>query len=263
MSEKIRFPSGATVGQVKKDAKTIKRERNIPHHEALNIAARKHGLDIGWGEAQAALGNRHPLVTLTYQCELVLPLTAQRPLGVILGPTGCDKYAIAAEICFNLLNAGGSVVNLIPDFKSYSTIPGYIADAMGMSSSKVGGFSSQAVQAKKRVADLFADIAPTPGTLIVMDEPQTLDDFFTESICNACINWQVGFLCLVQDGSATTSVSKDRVSMIIDASELQGVSRSVSLQHWEGKNAWQSLLLPTGGKSHLFDRFTIKGTGKA
>lgn len=263
MSQNIRFPSGATIGQVKKDAKTIKREQNIPHYEALNLAAHNHGLDIGWGEALASLRDHHILVKLTYQCELVLPLTGERPLGVIVGPTGCDKYAIAAEICFNHLNAGGSVVNLIPDFKGYSTIPGYIADAMGMSSSKVGGFTSQAVQAKKRVTDLFADIAPAPGTLIVMDEPQTLADFFTESICNACLNWQVGFLCLFQDLAATTSLSKDRVSMIIDASELEGVSRSVSLQHWEGKNAWQSLLLPTGRKSHLFDRFTIKGTGKA
>jgi len=50
-SSYLRFPSGATVEQAKKDAKRLKKSENISNTKALNAIARQHGIDLDWDKA--------------------------------------------------------------------------------------------------------------------------------------------------------------------------------------------------------------------
>lgn len=55
----VRFPSGRTVAQAKKDAKALQASSATPlaHTEALNQIARKNGLAMSWAEAMATLSS--------------------------------------------------------------------------------------------------------------------------------------------------------------------------------------------------------------
>jgi len=157
MQNEVRFPSGATLRQVKKDAKTIKRELNIPHHEALNEAARRHGLNLDWRDLQSRLDRGGELVKLSFQCNLSFALTLMRPTGFVIGSTGSGTTAIAAELCVNLLKTGTPVVHLVHDFmRLHSTIPGYIGDAMRSAPALVPGFKAHTLTKGETFADVLA-----------------------------------------------------------------------------------------------------------
>lgn len=55
----VRFPSGRTVAQAKKDAKALQASSATPitYTEALNQIARKNGLAMTWAEAMATLSS--------------------------------------------------------------------------------------------------------------------------------------------------------------------------------------------------------------
>ena len=53
-----KFPSGRTVARVRKDAKKLKKARNIRMYEALNILARENGMNMNWNDALASLMKR-------------------------------------------------------------------------------------------------------------------------------------------------------------------------------------------------------------
>jgi hypothetical protein len=232
MTTEIRFPSGATLRQVKKDAKTLKRELNIAHHEALNAAAKQHGFNLDWRELQSRLDRGGVLVDLKFQCNVSLPLTLLRPAGMIIGPTGSGKTAVAAELCVNVLREGIPVVYLVYDFmRPYSTIPGYIADAMRSPSANVVGFKTQTITTDVSLADVLEGIAPRPGTLIILEEPQALSGLDTAALRNACVKWQVGFVGLVQHADASRHNIEACLSFIIDATDLNGDGSTLSIHH--------------------------------
>lgn len=261
MVDKFRLPSGASVRQVKKDAKTLKRELNISHHEALNVAAKQHGSDLDWNKLRLHLKNDDAVATLEFQCNLHLQLTLPRPLGFVIGPTGSGRSAIAAELCVNHLKAGRNVINLISEH-SYSTIPGYVGDAMGMISSNVPEFTRKHVEGKQNFTELLALLSPKPGTLIVMEEPQTLDQFDTTSISADCARWRVGFIGVVQSDSAI-SATKEQVGFIADATALTS-NGSVNFAHWTDSKSWQSLALRKSDvPPYLFDIFTVEAPRNA
>ena len=60
---KIKFPSGRTVEQLKKDAKRLSKERSIPHTEALDIIAQENDANVGW---------KYGLEILTHKCPLLV-----------------------------------------------------------------------------------------------------------------------------------------------------------------------------------------------
>lgn len=243
MPHQIRFPSGATLSQVKKDAKALKRELNIPHHEALDAAVRQHGFNLDWNDIQSLLTRDGELVKLPFQCNVVLSLSMLRPAGFVVGPTGCDKTSIVAEMCVNVLKDGGKVVHLMYDFLGYSTIPGYIGDAMLASSKNVPGFTSHTIDGRETLAKVLATVAPLPGTLIVLEEPQALAGFDTNSLCDACNQWQVGFIGLVQNTEAISHIAEGRVSFMIDASDLNGPGYTLKIDQPEGRSQVRSTLL--------------------
>ena len=256
MTDELRFPSGATMSQVKKDAKSIKRERNVSHSEALDAAAKQHGFNLPWNEVQSRLSSRGDLLELAFQCGINPTLTLQRPIGFILGPTGSGKTAIAAEICVNLLRAGGVVLNLIPDVLGYSTIPGFIADEMCQASSTVPGFKRHDVAKGQSLSDLLTELSPKPGTLVVMEEPQTLAGFDALTIYAACAKWQLGFVGVAQDNSVFEIVGGDRLSFFIDAEGLLASERHLHAGLWV-KATWHATRLVPDGTNSVFEQFKL------
>ncbi|MPQ69440.1 hypothetical protein [Pseudomonas sp. MWU12-2323] len=243
MPHQIRFPSGATLSQVKKDAKAFKRERNIPHHEALDAAVRQHGFNLDWNDIQSLLTRGGEFVKIPFQCNVSLSLSMLRPAGFVVGPTGCDKTSIAAEMCVNVLKDGGKVVHLMYDYYGYSTIPGYIGDAMGSSSKNVPGFTRHTIDGREPLTKVLASVAPLPGTLIVLEEPQVIAGFDTKSLCDACIQWQVGFIGLVQHTEVISNIEESRVSFMIDASDLNGPGNTLKIDQAEGRSKTHSMRL--------------------
>ncbi len=65
----IRFPSGKTVEQIKKDAKRRARRQQIPHHQALDELARINGVDLPWAEALLRLFGA-PKADILFSIEL-------------------------------------------------------------------------------------------------------------------------------------------------------------------------------------------------
>lgn len=256
MTDDPRFPSGATMSQVKKDAKSIKRERNVSHSEALDAAAKLHGLDLPWNEVQSRLSIRSAVLDLAFQCGINPTLTHKRPIGFILGPTGSGKTAIAAEICVNRLRAGGQVLNLIPEILGYSTIPGFIADDMRQASATIPGYKMHSVAAGQSLSDLLTLLSPMAGTLIVMEEPQTLAGFDARSLNAACAKWQVGFVAVVQYKSVVEIVGCDRCSFSIDAEGLMATERYLHAGFWVS-TTWHATRLVPSGSTSVFEQFEV------
>ena len=50
MSTELRFPSGITVTQARKDAKKLARAESIKLHEAQNRVAHSNGLNLSWAK---------------------------------------------------------------------------------------------------------------------------------------------------------------------------------------------------------------------
>ncbi|MBP3061994.1 hypothetical protein SAMN05216576_107164 [Ectopseudomonas chengduensis] len=55
MLDDLRFPSGVTFAQAKKDAKRLAKSQSIPHTEALDRIAAQHGLALPWAKVTGAL----------------------------------------------------------------------------------------------------------------------------------------------------------------------------------------------------------------
>src|SRR5579862_8704451 len=53
--DSLRFPSGASVSTVKKDARQLAKAKGITHTAALNELASRHGLELLWDRAMEFL----------------------------------------------------------------------------------------------------------------------------------------------------------------------------------------------------------------
>ena len=100
----LRFPSGITVDQAKKDARRLSKSLNISRSQALDQTAKENGLGMSWGQAIACLkSGRLPLATyhLPLREESVNHLVSifkDRPLITITGPSGSGKSVLALDI---------------------------------------------------------------------------------------------------------------------------------------------------------------------
>lgn len=90
----FRFPSGATLAQVKKDAKRIARAEGAPLHRALDIASLRHGICRyagTWDDVPDEIRGRH-------EPFLRLPLpTASGLLGVQLSVARRNAYVLGSD----------------------------------------------------------------------------------------------------------------------------------------------------------------------
>jgi Cdc6-like AAA superfamily ATPase len=114
LNKKLRFPSGKTVDQVKKDAKRLAKERGMPLHMALDLCAREEGIEECWTRAIAILQKEYSLIW-----QLQLPLHREdrasqrfraieiRPDAstiIIVGRAGSGKSVLAMKLAQQALS---------------------------------------------------------------------------------------------------------------------------------------------------------------
>lgn len=114
LNKKLRFPSGKTVDQIKKDAKRLAKDRGLPLHMALDLCAREEGMEECWSRAIAILQKEHSLIW-----QLQLPLhredrASQRTRAieiwpdastiVIVGRAGSGKSVLAMKLAQQALS---------------------------------------------------------------------------------------------------------------------------------------------------------------
>ncbi|SBW85407.1 Conserved hypothetical protein (plasmid) [Pseudomonas veronii 1YdBTEX2] len=105
-----RFPSGATIDQVKKDAKKLVKAQNIPLNQALDAAALKHGLALPWNRVNDWLGGQKGSAIASFTLPLdnggkkIVNLTYEQPLIMVCGWVGCGKSTTALVLVCCLTN---------------------------------------------------------------------------------------------------------------------------------------------------------------
>lgn len=91
------LPSGRTVANCRKDAKRLKKKKNIPHSQALDEVARNNGLDMPWDKTLDHLSKHRPSNIMTVaEIDAVLkqhPSLSHHGLGVpTRGISSIDEY---------------------------------------------------------------------------------------------------------------------------------------------------------------------------
>lgn len=123
----LKFPTGRSVQQLKKDANRLKKATNISLSEALNQCANYNGVDLPWHEALSTLQqDTHLKLNLSHSGHeedhaLIKPqlkLDSKGTIGMILGASGCGKSVVAADYIELALQAGHQVqyLDLVYDF---------------------------------------------------------------------------------------------------------------------------------------------------
>jgi hypothetical protein len=120
LNKKLRFPSGKTVDQVKKNAKRLAKERGVPLHVALDLLPREEGMEECWSRAIAILQKEHSLIW-----QLQLPLhredrASQRFRAIEIRP---DASTI---IIVGRASSGKSVLAMMLAQQALSMITGQI-----------------------------------------------------------------------------------------------------------------------------------------
>ena len=101
LSNENRFPSGATIDQVKKDAKKLAKAQGIPLNKAQDASALKHGLALPWNRVNEWLAgqSRSSIASFTLPLDngetKTVNLTSEQPLVIVYGWVGCGKSTTA------------------------------------------------------------------------------------------------------------------------------------------------------------------------
>lgn len=111
MSDNLRFPSGITITQARKDAKRVARDNNIDLKAALDLQPCKHGINLPWHKAMAWIkAGGKPIAQFSVPSgsgsHRFTQLTRQRPIGFLAGKSGTGKTAGAVHLMESAIKLG-------------------------------------------------------------------------------------------------------------------------------------------------------------
>ena len=184
-----RFPSGASLDQVKKDAKKLAKSNGLSLHEALDQAAAAHGAQVPWHRIQEFLaGDDDETLLARFALPLyaggvfTVSLTETRPMISVTGRTGAGKSTTALLIAERYLASCRGRVHLVSPLhvQPTSTVEelseGCWMDVWDRISLKYPGRCVRVV-CPERTAEMFMvgplDLShsqPERGDLVVLDE---------------------------------------------------------------------------------------------
>ena len=184
MSTTLRFPSGLTVTQAKKDAKKLAKAESIKLHEAQDRTSRSNGLNMSWNKALAWL-ERQPKPLMSFRLSLnsernegtshhLIDLYPEAPVVLIAGTTGSGKSVIALELAHQAITK--SAIRTY-----YCTMQGLIFEAATGSqdiNSKQIGYLQQNFPNHFHIHSFSRGVSPlesmdnevTEGSLLIIDE---------------------------------------------------------------------------------------------
>lgn len=184
-----RFPSGASLDQVKKDAKKLAKSNGLSLHEALDQAATAHGAQVPWHRIQEFLaGDDDETLLARFALPLyaggvfTVSLTETRPMISVTGRTGAGKSTTALLIAERYLASCRGRVHLVSPLhvQPTSTVEelseGCWMDVWDRISLKYPGRCVRVV-CPERTAEMYMvgplDLShsqPERGDLVVLDE---------------------------------------------------------------------------------------------
>lgn len=167
----LRFPSGATVAQIKKDAKRLAKAQSIPLHAALDALAAQNGLPLSWHKALAHLRQAAaPLfrINLTINPEIpnrpvrhVMDVFPHDGPIFVLGGMGTGKSVLATHLAAEALDSGATAVRIISTYAGGSDLAGQ----------RLHGLERR--HGKRIQQDTYApqmDLDMPAGALLILDE---------------------------------------------------------------------------------------------
>ncbi|WP_063664843.1 hypothetical protein [Aliivibrio fischeri] len=119
MIDHLKFPSGTTVSQAKKDAKKYKRQHSCTQTQALNIIANKNGIDLHWDKAVKRLketqANLLPDIFSNEQDQQLRSIFSEmKEIVIFSGTIGSGKATVATEVinAYSLITKQGKPLTL-------------------------------------------------------------------------------------------------------------------------------------------------------
>ena len=204
MSNVNRFPSGATLDQVKKDAKKLARTQNIPLNQAQDAAALKHGLAMPWNRVNEWLKSQRVSAIASFTLPLdsgetkVVNLTCEQPLVMICGWVGCGKSTTA------LVLAGQAMAKSKARLFFLTSKPaGWPPKVWDTLCQDFPGRCFEIGNIRDFNVFHMLDINPTAGDIFILDERfQGAREESLHCLIELARNWKVGlFVC--KQGAAT------------------------------------------------------------
>lgn len=231
-----RFPSGASVEQVKKDAKSLSKSEGIPLHSALNTAAAKHGIAKPWAkvlEQLALIGDSDQFIVFNLQSAgrvVEFGLSAERPIGVIVGETGSGKSVLASLLCESHLALGVSALHFVSPYG----ITNDLAGRMLHKATARHGDRACLTKAERNANPLLQvtetcratplEIPVVSGDLIVVDECRQAIKIPLNEWAASTLPLGVGVLLVVQSAREIASLPRDRISFLLTAESARRFS---------------------------------------
>ncbi|MBV7514576.1 ATP-binding protein [Pseudomonas sp. PDM25] len=204
MSNENRFPSGATIDQVKKDAKKLAKAQNIPLNQAQDAAALKHGLALPWNRVNEWLARQRGSAIASFSLPLdsgetkIVNLTSEQPLIMICGRVGCGKSTTALVLAGQAMAT--SKARLFFLTSKPAGWPPAVWDTLRQDFPgrciEVGNFYD---------FDLFdlSQINPAAGDILILDERyQGARDHSLQRLIERARDWRVGLFVCKQGGAA-------------------------------------------------------------
>ncbi|MBX6776647.1 hypothetical protein HX134_30620 [Pseudomonas aeruginosa] len=184
-----RFPSGASLDQVKKDAKKLAKSGGLSLHEALDQAAAAHGAQVPWHRIQEFLaGDDDETLLARFALPLfaggvfTVSLTETRPMISVTGRPGAGKSTTSLLIAERYLASCRGRVHLVsplhvqPTAIAEEVSEGCWMDVWDRISLKYPGRCVRVV-CPERTAEMYMvgplDLSPSQperGDLVVLDE---------------------------------------------------------------------------------------------
>lgn len=243
MLDDLRFPSGVTFAQAKKDAKRLAKSQSIPHTEALDRIAAQHGLAMQWAKVPAALHELNADIAslplpVTGQPEFHVSLTGLRNEAVVIGRMGSGKSVGLIE----------SVIKVLHELPRAVLCTVYDPDKSTLSDLSTSIWQ-KGTQAHPEVAASFHPGVPgypdirsldlPAGSVILLDEgiPIAARPYWSE-----CQAWardrRIALVYLLQDAEPLSGVLKPvNIAFVLSHQPSEGSGHQFSLRLADGRES--------------------------
>ncbi|ALN21834.1 hypothetical protein [Ectopseudomonas mendocina] len=244
MLDDLRFPSGVTFAQAKKDAKRLAKSQSIPHTEALDRIAAQHGLAMPWAKVPAALHELNADIAslplpVTGQPEFHVSLTGLRNEAVVIGRMGSGK-SVGLIQATNLAlpeQATAAVLCTVYD-PIKSTLPDTSTSTWQLGTAAFPDITTSFHSGVPGYPDIRSLDLPA-GSVILLDEgiPTAARPYWPE-----CQAWardrRIALVYLLQDAEPLTGVLNPvNIAFVLSHQPSEGSGHQFSLRLADGRES--------------------------
>lgn len=141
------------------------------------------------------------LVTLSFAEHQKLELTRQRPIGVLSGRTGTGKVEALTSAVLPFLAAGGYVLRITPYRDTSDSLLDFVQANKRTHRWRYATYVMELDDPEVRptLAQVLERFTPPEGALVIIEEPQVLQDMSSSALFGVCDRLNIAMVLLVQD----------------------------------------------------------------